>query len=408
MSAPHSAFASRDFRVFFVSRLMSSLGQQMEVVATGWLVYSMTESAFALGLIGLASFAPVFLMTIPAGHAADRFDRRLIAIVCYLVLALGSIGLLISAMIGKDALYAVYAITMLMGTGRAFASPATQALMPTLIKPEALPNAISWGTFAWQTASIVGPALGGILYIFGPAVVFGSGTAMFLGSALCLAALKTRAERKPREPATLAVALAGFKYIRDNPMIFGAISLDLFAVLLGGAAAMLPIYARDILQTGPWGLGLLRASMSVGAILMAIALARFPLKRRAGTRLLLSVGVFGLATIGFAVSTSLIISMIMLFIMGAADMVSVYVRQTLVQIETPDAMRGRVSAVSTVFIGASNELGEFESGMMAAALGTVPSVVVGGLGAIAIVLLWAWLFPDLRKRDHLMTPERSS
>jgi len=405
VSASHSAFASRDFRVFFASRLMSALGHQMEVVAIGWLVYSMTESAFALGLIGLASFAPVFLMTIPAGHAADRFDRRLISILCYLAVALGSFGLIVAAIIGKDALYAVYAIAALLGTARAFASPATQALMPSLIKTEALPNAISWGTFAWQTASIIGPALGGVLYIFGPAVVFGSGMAMFLGSALCLAALKTRAERKPREPATLVVALAGFKFIRNNPVIFGAISLDLFAVLLGGAVAMLPIYARDILQTGPWGLGLLRASVSVGAILMAVLLARFPLQRRAGTRMLLAVGVFGLATIGFAVSTSLVISLIMLFIMGAADMVSVYVRQTLVQIETPDAMRGRVSAVSTVFIGASNELGEFESGMMAAAFGTVPSVVMGGLGAIGIVLLWAWLFPDLRKRDHLITPQ---
>jgi len=405
VSVSHSAFASRDFRVFIASRLMSALGHQMEVVAIGWLVYSMTESAFALGLIGLASFAPVFLMTIPAGHAADRFDRRLISILCYLAVALGSFGLIVAAIIGKDALYAVYAIAALLGTARAFASPATQALMPSLIKTEALPNAISWGTFAWQTASIVGPALGGALYIFGPAVVFGSGMAMFLGSALCLAALKTRAERKPREPVTLAVALAGFKFIRNNPVIFGAISLDLFAVLLGGAVAMLPIYARDILQTGPWGLGLLRASVSVGAILMAVLLARFPLQRRAGMRMLLAVGVFGLATIGFALSTSLVISLIMLFIMGAADMVSVYVRQTLVQIETPDEMRGRVSAVSTVFIGASNELGEFESGMMAAAFGTVPSVVMGGLGAIGVVLLWAWLFPALRKRDHLITPQ---
>lgn len=400
-----SAFASRDYRVFFASRMFSTLGQQMEVVATGWLVYSMTGSAFALGLIGLASFAPVFLLTIPAGHAADRFDRRLIAIACYVIVALGSLGLIMAAMIGKDALYAVYAITILLGTARSFSNPATQALMPSLVPQEALPNAISWSTFAWQSGSIIGPALGGVLYIFGPAVVFGTGFLMFIGSALCLAALRARAERKPREPATLAEALAGFKFIRNNPMIFGAISLDLFAVLLGGAAAMLPIYAHDILQTGPWGLGLLRASISIGAITMAVLLARYPLKRRAGTRMLLAVGVFGLATIGFAVSTNIVISLIMLFTMGAADMVSVYVRQTLVQIETPDAMRGRVSAVSTVFIGASNELGEFESGMMAAALGTVPSVVIGGLGAIGIVLLWAWLFPELRKRDQLIAPQ---
>ena len=305
VSAPHSAFSSRDYRFFFASRVLSALGHQMEVVAIGWLVYSMTESALALGLIGLASFAPVFLMTIPAGHAADRFDRRWNSIFCYLAVTLGSFGLIVAAMIGKESLYAVYAIAALLGTARAFAAPATQALMPTLIKTEALPNAISWSTFAWQAASIVGPALGGVLYILGPSVVFGSGMAMFLGSAVCLAAIETRADRKPREPATLAVALAGFKFIRHNPVIFGAISLDLFAVLLGGAVAMLPIYARDILQTGPWGLGLLRASVSIGAIVMAILLARFPLQRRAGARMLLAVGVFGLATIGFAMSTKI-------------------------------------------------------------------------------------------------------
>ncbi|NBU13697.1 MAG: MFS transporter [Alphaproteobacteria bacterium] len=404
MSSSSSAFASRDYRFFFASRVLSALGHQMEVVALGWLVYAMTESAFALGLIGLASFFPVLLMSLVSGHVADQFDRRKIAIACYALITLASVGLIICASIGRDALYAVYALTVLLGIARSFSNPATQALMPTLVPREALPNGISWSTSAWQTASIVGPALGGLLYALGPQIVFAVAALMFVSAAFSLFAIKTRRAPQKREPATLTAALAGIRFMREKPVILGAISLDLFAVLLGGATALLPIYARDILMTGPWGLGLLRAMPSLGAVLMGVMLARFPLERKAGSRMLVSVAIFGLATIIFGVSTNLYLSMGALFVLGASDMISVYVRQTLVQAETPDAMRGRVSAVSTVFIGASNELGEFESGMMAAALGTVPSVIVGGLGSIVVVALWAWFFPSLRKRDHLITP----
>ena len=401
-SPSSSAFASRDYRVFFASRVLSALGHQMEVVALGWLVYSLTQSAFALGLIGLASFLPVLLMALVSGHVADRFDRRLIAIICYGVIALVSAGLLACALIGASALYAIYALTILLGVARSFSNPATQALMPTLVPREALGNAISWSTSAWQTASIVGPALGGFLYVFGPAVVFASAGLMFIASALCIAAIKARRIQQHREPATLSTAWAGIRFIREKPVILGAISLDLFAVLLGGATALLPIYAHDILMTGPWGLGLLRSMLSVGAIIMAVILARWPLQRKAGPKMLISVAIFGLAIIVFGISTNLYLSLAALFVMGASDMVSVYVRQTLVQSETPDAMRGRVSAVSTVFIGASNELGEFESGMMAAALGTVPAVVVGGIGTLLVVALWTRFFPALSKRDHLI------
>jgi MFS family permease len=398
-----SAFASRDYRFFFASRVLSALGHQMEVVALGWLVYAMTNSAFALGLIGLASFLPVLTMSLISGHVADRFDRRWIAIICYLLIAIGSAGLIVCAIMGASALYAVYGITILLGFARSFSNPATQALMPTLVSRDALPNAISWSTTAWQSASIVGPALGGILYILGPGTVFGIAGLMFIGSCFCLFGIQTRPEPQKREPATLKAALAGIQFMREKPVILGAISLDLFAVLLGGASALLPVYAHDILMTGPWGLGVLRSAISVGAILMAIILTRFPVNRNSGRIMLISVGVFGVTIIVFGLSTNFWLSLLALLVMGASDMISVYIRQTLVQSETPDAMRGRVSAVSTVFIGASNELGEFESGMMAAALGTVPSVVIGGIGTLIVVALWTKFFPALRDRDRLLS-----
>jgi len=403
VSSSSSAFASRDYRFFFASRVLSALGHQMEVVALGWLVYEMTGSAFALGLIGLASFLPVLTMSLISGHVADRFDRRRIAIICYILIAIGTVGLIVCAIIGASALYAVYGITILLGFARSFSNPATQALMPTLVSREALPNAISWSTTAWQSASIAGPALGGFLYIFGPGTVFGIAGLMFIGSCFCLIGLQTRPEPSKREPATLKAALAGIQFMREKPVILGAISLDLFAVLLGGASALLPVYAHDILMTGPWGLGVLRSAISVGAILMAIILTRFPVNRNSGRIMLISVGVFGVTIIVFGLSTNFWLSLLALLVMGASDMISVYIRQTLVQSETPDAMRGRVSAVSTVFIGASNELGEFESGMMAAALGTVPSVVIGGIGTLIVVALWTKFFPALRDRDRLLS-----
>ena len=406
-TAAHNAFASRDYQRFFATRIVYGLAYQMNIVALGWLVYSITGSAFALGMVGLASFVPVLAASLVSGHVADQYDRRIITMIGHSVLAVSSLGLLACAWKGEEALPFIYALAGIIGLARAFSNPASQALMPTLVPRTALGNAISWNSSAWQTSAIVGPALGGLFYALGPAAVFGTTSVMFALAVFLIGTIETRRPKDtPREPHSLATALAGFHFIKSRPVIFGAISLDLFAVLLGGATALMPIFARDILETGPWGLGLLRSSVSLGGVFMALALARWPLKRKAGPRMLIAVIIFGIGTIVFGLSTHFWLSMAALFVMGAADMISVYVRQTLVQGETPDHMRGRVSAVSTVFIGASNELGEFESGMLAALVGAVPAVVLGGVGTIAIVGLWAVLFPDLRKRDHLISEER--
>lgn len=406
-SAAQNAFASRDYQRFFATRIVYGLAYQMNIVALGWLVYSITGSAFALGMVGLASFVPVLAASLVSGHVADQYDRRIITMIGHSVLAIASLGLLACAWKGEEALPFIYGLAGIIGLARAFSNPASQALMPTLVPRTALGNAISWNSSAWQTSAIVGPALGGLFYALGPGAVFGTTSVMFALAVFLIGTIETRRPKDtPREPHSLETALAGFHFIKSRPVIFGAISLDLFAVLLGGATALMPIFARDILQTGPWGLGLLRSSVSLGGVFMALALARWPLKRKAGPRMLIAVIIFGLSTIVFGLSTHFWLSMAALFVMGAADMISVYVRQTLVQGETPDHMRGRVSAVSTVFIGASNELGEFESGMLAALVGAVPAVVLGGAGTIAIVGLWAVLFPDLRKRDHLISEER--
>lgn len=406
-AAAPNAFASRDFQRFFATRIVYGLAYQMNIVALGWLVYSITGSAFALGMVGLASFVPVLLASLVSGHVADQYDRRIITMTGHAVLAVASLGLLACAWTGEKALPFIYVLAATIGLARAFSNPASQALMPTLVPRAALGNAISWNSSGWQSSAIIGPALGGLFYALGPAAVFGTTSVMFAMAVFLIGSISVRRPKdKPREPHSLATALAGFRFIKSRPVIFGAISLDLFAVLLGGATALMPIFARDILQTGPWGLGLLRSSVSLGGVFMALALARWPLKRKAGPRMLTAVTIFGIGTIVFGLSTHFWLSMAALFAMGAADMISVYVRQTLVQGETPDEMRGRVSAVSTVFIGASNELGEFESGMLAALVGAVPAVIIGGIGTIAVVGLWSWLFPDLRKRDHLIAEER--
>ncbi len=290
----------------------------------------------------------------------------------------------------------------LFGTARAFANPAAQAIVPNLVPEKHLANAIAWSSSIWQTATIGGPALGGLLYAFGPGVVFGSAIFCFAVAIGLVVAMRFRAARVVREKATWSSLVAGISFIRSRPVILGAISLDLFAVLLGGATALLPIYARDILFVGPWGLGLLRSMPAAGATAMAVFLAHRPLRRRSGRRMLIAVAVFGLATIAFGLSTNLPLSLVCLFVLGASDMISVYVRQTLVQIETPDLMRGRVAAVNAVFVGASNELGEFELGVLAAFVGAVGAVVAGGIGTVLVAGLWARWFPALRDRDRLI------
>ncbi|MGY2047054.1 MFS transporter [Methylobacterium sp. JK268] len=392
-----------DFRLFGLARFLTGVAYQMQAVAVGWFVYDLTHSALALGLVGLASFAPAILGALVTGHVADTYDRRRIAAVAYGLIAAAALGLTGLALVAQAPVWPIYALMILTGGARAFANPATQALMPTLVPREQFGTAIAWNSSIWQSAAISGPALGGLLYALGPAVVFALAAACFAVAALSVGSIRPReAAAGHRGPVTLTTLLAGLTYIRSQPVVLGAITLDLVAVLLGGATALLPIFAQEVLHVGPLGLGLLRSMPAAGGVGMAVVLAHRPLTRHAGARLLAAVAVFGLATIGFGLSSSLPLSMACLLVTGAADMVSVYVRQSLVQGETPDAMRGRVAAVNTVFIGASNELGEFESGTLAALVGAVPAVVIGGIGTLLVAALWSRLFPALRQRDRLI------
>ena len=397
-----AAFQSRDFRLFVGGRLLYGAATQMQNVAVGWLIYDITKSAWALGLAGLAAFLPSLFLVLVTGPIADRFERRIVLFISYALLAGAALTLVFVVAVEVTEVWPLYALIVVAGGAKAFGHPAGQALIPTLVPREHLANAIAWNSSTWHSAIIAGPSIGGILYAFGPGVVFASSAVAFSAAAVAVALIGARPAPLLREPVNWATLSAGLTYIRSHPVLFGAVSLDLFAVLLGGATALLPIYAQDILQVGPWGLGLLRSMPGLGSVSMAILLAHVPLRRRTGRRMLIAVGVFGLAMIGFGLSTSLWLSLVCLFVTGAADMVSVYVRQTLVQLETPDHMRGRVSAVNSVFVGASNELGEFESGALAAVVGAVGSVVIGGAGTVAVAALWARLFPELRERDALI------
>jgi MFS family permease len=398
----YAAFRSRDFRLFSASRLLSIMALQMQNVAVGWLVYDLTRSAFALGLVGLAAFVPALALVLVTGHVADAFDRRLIMLIAHAATALSATGLVLFAAMGADAALPVYGLVALAGTARAFGLPAQQALLPLLVPREDFGNAVAWNSSVNQTATISGPALGGVLYLLGPTVVFATVAAAFAAAALLAALIVPRPPERRRERTSWTTLVAGLSFIRAHPVVLGAISLDLVAVFLGGATALLPIFAQDILHVGPVGLGLLRSAPAVGALAMAFTLAHRPVARNAGRRMLQAVALFGLSTIGFGLSTSLHLSLACLALIGAADMVNVYVRQTLVQTETPDAMRGRVAAVNSIFIGASNELGEFESGTLAALLGAVPAVVIGGAATIAVAALWGRMFPQLAARDRLI------
>lgn len=398
---PASAvFRSRGFSLYLAGRFLSALAVQMQNVAVGWLVYDLTRDPLALGLVGLSSFLPAVALALVTGHTADRYDRRKILVLCYVVTLGTAAGLLVIAASGSSRVWFIYGLLLIFGIGRAFANPAGQALVPNLVPPEQLGNAIAWNSTVWQTATIAGPALGGLLYYFGATVAFGSAAVCFLTCCVLFGMMTSRPQATPSD-ITWETLLAGIRFIRSRPVIFGAISLDLFAVLLGGATALLPVYARDILDVGPGGLGLLRSMPAVGALVVALWLAQSPLQSRSGLRMFQGVAIFGVATIGFGLSTNVVLSCACLFLLGAADMISVFVRSTLVQFDTPDAMRGRVAAVNSVFIGASNELGEFESGAVAALIGTVPAVVVGGVGTLAVCALWVRWFPALRYRDRL-------
>lgn len=375
----------------------------VQSVSVGWQVYDLTQSPLALGIVGLVEFVPMFLLALPAGELADRFDPRRIIMVASLLEALSSGLLLAFVLTRQTSVWPLYAVILLYGAARGFSGPATRSLLPFLVPPERLPRSLAWGSSVAQLAIIAGPALGGFAYALGPAIAYGSALLASLVSAVGMLFLGGR--RLTADATVGASRLArvreGIEFVRSRPVVFGAISLDLFAVLLGGAVSLLPIYARDILHAGPTGLGLLRSAPALGAALTALYLTRRPVERKVGHTMFVAVVVFGIGTIVFGLSTDFGLSLAALAVTGAADQISVYIRSALVQFATPDAMRGRVSAVSTLFISASNELGGFESGVTAALLGTVPAVIVGGVGTLVVVAVWMRVFPPLRTVDRM-------
>jgi MFS family permease len=382
------------------ARFCSAMATMMFSVAVGWQVYALTQSAFALGMVGLAQFLPAFLLTLPGGLAADRFDRRTLLLASFTLLALVGAALLALSLHPAPSAAWIFIVIAFVGVGRAFMAPSNGSLLPLLVTPEQFPRAVAWNSTVFQVATIAGPALGGILYTLGPWLVYGTATGLLVSGFIFITSMRGRWKVESSSAGWHGL-LEGVRFVFAKRAILGAVSLDLFAVLFGGATALLPIFARDILRTGPWGLGLLRSSPAVGAAIMALWLAHHPIRGRAGRRMFVCVALFGLCTILFALSRSFWLSAITLIVLGGVDMVSVIVRGTLVQVSTPDAMRGRVSAVNMLFIGASNELGEFESGVTAAWFGTVPATVLGGVGTLVVVLLWLRFFPTLRRADRL-------
>jgi MFS family permease len=401
------------FRFYWLARLTSTIAQMAMVIVIGWQVYDIAretmglkEAAFRLGIIGLVQFVPLFALTLITGWTADRVDRRWIARAS-LALELGcAVALAVLAWRGTTTLVALYAVAALLGVARAFAGPALQALAPNLVPRAILPRAIALSSIAWQAGAIAGPAIGGYLYAWTPFAPYAASAALFAIAFAGLLAIGPVARPTiARGPSPWAQMVEGLSYVRHNRLVLGAISLDLFAVLLGGATALLPVFARDVLHAGPEGLGHLRAAPAVGATLTALFFSVRPLKYNVGTKMLVAVGIFGTATVVFGLSRWMPLSLACLALLGAADMFSVYVRQSLIQLYTPDSMRGRVGAVSSLFISASNELGETESGFLGALIGPVASVIAGGVGAIGVVVLWAWWFPELRLAKTFESPD---
>jgi MFS family permease len=398
------AFQYPGFSFYQLARLFTVMATEMQSVAVGWQVYAITKRPLDLGFVGLAQFWPSIVLFLAAGHAADRFNRRKIVTLCYAGLGLASTTLFLLTISGSRSMHAIYAALTLVGVVRSFNGAAGQSMVPQLVPDEHFPNAVAWSQTVFNAAVILGPALGGLIYAIsrGPAAVYACSMAASAISVVAVSRIRLNPAKRKREPVSLSTLFAGFRFIWEKKLVLGTISLDLFAVLLGGAVALLPVYARDILHTGPWGLGLLRSAPAVGATVMAVLLAHRPLRRHAGTTMLWCVAGFGVFTIVFGLSRNLYLSMGALLLLGASDMVSVIIRGTLVQLSTPDAMRGRVSAVNSLFIGTSNEFGQFESGVTAQWFGAVPAVVIGGVGTLMIIALWAWLFPELRGADRLV------
>jgi MFS family permease len=397
------AFQYPSFVFFQTARFFIVLATEMQSVAVGWQVYEITKRPLDLGLVGLAQFLPGILLFLVSGHVADRYDRRKLIVICYVGFALCCGLLLLTSMRNVRSVYYIFAVLVLLGVVRSFTGPVSRALVPQLLPEEHFTNAVAWASTIFQGAAILGPALGGLIYAFfrGPSAVYILAVIMAIAAVICTLKIRTESKPRTREPINLTTVSAGLRYIWREKVVLGSISLDLFAVFLGGAVALLPVYAREILLTGPWGLGLLRAAPGVGAAAMAIFLAHRPFRRKVGLIMLWCVAGFGIFTILFGISRSLVLSLIALFFVGATDMVSVIVRAVLIQVATPDEMRGRVNAVDMVFIGASNEFGEFESGLTAQWLGTLPAVVLGGVGTIIVTAIWAWRFPELRRVEQI-------
>ncbi|HEX4065821.1 MAG TPA: MFS transporter [Acidobacteriaceae bacterium] len=406
-----AAFLSRDFIRYQLARVVVIVGAEAQALAVAWQVYEITHKAIDLGYTGLVLFLPGLLFILPAGHVADRFDRRHVILVCYALQAVCSLLLFRLAWTGVHEVWPIFALLFVVGTGRAFSGPASSALVPHLVPQEHFVNAITWGSAIFQIANIVGPALGGLLFtlplhqrLHGASLVYLFTFGAILWFLVLVGSLHVRPGRMEHRAISREVILAGFHYVAKTQVLLGSISLDLFAVLLGGAVALMPIFAQDILHAGPRGLGLLRAAPAFGALTVSLWLMARPIRRKAGAKMLSCVAIFGAATVVFGLSRNLPLSLAALYVVGASDMVSVVIRSSMLQLATPPEMRGRVSAVNSLFVGASNELGEFESGLTAQWWGAVRAVVIGGIGSLVITGLWSALFPNLRRAGAL-TPE---
>jgi MFS family permease len=392
---------------FWCARVASGMAFQILAVAIGWEIYDITHSTFMLGMVGLVQFLPIVLFTLIAGHVADRYDRRAVYGIALGTQGLATVVLALGTWDHWLSVTGIFVIVGIISAARSFQGPSTQALMPTLVPESLVPKAIAWGSGAFQAASIVGPSIGGLLYAFGAAVPLAVAGGMALLGTFFVALMRQERKVRPRQPTTFASLFSGIHFIRAKPVVLGSISLDLFAVLLGGATALLPVFARDILHTGAWGLGALRSAPAIGSVAMSVYLVRHTPDRKVGSKMFMAVFAFGIATIVFGLSRSFTLSFAALLILGAVDTISVVIRSSLVQLETPDEMRGRVGAVNSLFIGTSNQLGEFESGVTASFFGTVPATVIGGVGTLVVAALWMKIFPALRAFDRFDTKDNS-
>jgi len=396
-----AALRNRDFSRYLTSSFLATVGLAMQGVALGWQIYDLTGSPFQLGLVGLMEFLPAFCLALVTGHIADRFDRRVIMVVGLTAEVAASVVLVSMVLFDRVSAGGILGVAFAFGVVRAVATPAQRAMMPNLVPKTEFPSAVAWSSFAWQVATIGGPALGGLLYVLGPAVVYSATGLALFGSLIAIASIRPQPPKATMERPSITSLLAGIMLIFRHKLLLGAISLDLFAVLFSGAVALLPVFAKDILHTGSEGLGLLRSAPGLGAVFTSVVLTQWPLKRHVGLRLFFAVGIFGLAVIAFGLSSNYLLSYLALVVLGMADNVSVYVRGSIVPLATPDGLRGRVVAVESVFIGASNELGAFVAGSGAALLGPVVAVVVGGSLTLGVAMLWSAMFPSLRRVDRM-------